>query len=163
MSPFVRKSMSTLMIRPSFRALGQMQVKWQTGGGGILGSYNPTNHKVSLRKHDNYLRDSTFLTSYTICSCGQTWSAWPHVIHGSHAKPQNCPGGKFQNHFSDIDIVNFCVELEDIGLGCILLFHQVVSNGGIIIRPRCPCQFSGQIITVGDQKIVWRVGCSYKP
>ena len=112
---------------------------------------------------DNYLRDSTFFTSFARCSCGQTWSAWPHVIHGSHAKPQNCPGGKFQNHFSDIDIVNFCVELEDIGLGCILLFHQVVSNGGIIIRPRCPCQFSGQIITVGDQKIVWRVGCSYKP
>ena len=30
MNPFVRKSMSTLVIQPSFRALGQMQVKWQT-------------------------------------------------------------------------------------------------------------------------------------
>ena len=30
MNPFGRKSMSTLVIQPSFRALGQMQVKWQT-------------------------------------------------------------------------------------------------------------------------------------
>ena len=30
MNPFVRKSMSTLVIQPSFRALDQMQVKWQT-------------------------------------------------------------------------------------------------------------------------------------
>ena len=30
MNPIVRKSMSTLVIQPSFRALGQMQVKWQT-------------------------------------------------------------------------------------------------------------------------------------
>ena len=30
MNPFLRKSMSTLVIQPSFRALGQMQVKWQT-------------------------------------------------------------------------------------------------------------------------------------
>ena len=30
MNPFMRKSMSTLVIQPSFRALGQMQVKWQT-------------------------------------------------------------------------------------------------------------------------------------
>ena len=26
----MRKSMSTLVMQPSFRALGQMQVKWQT-------------------------------------------------------------------------------------------------------------------------------------
>ena len=30
MNPIVRKSMSTLVIQPSFRALGQIQVKWQT-------------------------------------------------------------------------------------------------------------------------------------
>ena len=30
MNPIVRKSMSTLVIQPSFRALDQMQVKWQT-------------------------------------------------------------------------------------------------------------------------------------
>ena len=30
MNPFVRMSMLTLVIQPSFRALGQMQVKWQT-------------------------------------------------------------------------------------------------------------------------------------
>ena len=30
MNPFVRKSMSSLVIHPSLRALGQMQVKWQT-------------------------------------------------------------------------------------------------------------------------------------
>ena len=30
MNPFMRKSMSTLVIQPSFRALGQIQVKWQT-------------------------------------------------------------------------------------------------------------------------------------
>ena len=30
MNPFVRKSMSILVIQPSFRALGEMQVKWQT-------------------------------------------------------------------------------------------------------------------------------------
>ena len=30
MNPIMRKSMSTLVIQPSFRALGQMQVKWQT-------------------------------------------------------------------------------------------------------------------------------------
>ena len=30
MNPIVRKSMSTLLIQPSFRALGQVQVKWQT-------------------------------------------------------------------------------------------------------------------------------------
>ena len=28
--PIVSKSMSALVIQPSFRALGQMQVKWQT-------------------------------------------------------------------------------------------------------------------------------------
>ena len=30
MNPIARRSMSTLVIQPSFRALGQMQVKWQT-------------------------------------------------------------------------------------------------------------------------------------
>ena len=30
MNPIVRESMSALVIQPSFRALGQMQVKWQT-------------------------------------------------------------------------------------------------------------------------------------
>ena len=30
MNPFVRNSMLTLVIQPSFTALGQMQVKWQT-------------------------------------------------------------------------------------------------------------------------------------
>ena len=30
MNPFVRESMSTLVVQPSFRALGKMQVKWQT-------------------------------------------------------------------------------------------------------------------------------------